>query len=60
VKGAAGCLAYYQKLGAKRAKLPYEIDGVVYKVDRIDWQQELGFVARAPRWAVATSSPPKR
>jgi DNA ligase (NAD+) len=57
VKGAEGCLEYYAAMGKKRAALPYEIDGVVYKVDRLDWQRELGFVARAPRWAVAHKFP---
>jgi len=57
VKGAEGCLEYYAAVGKKRASLPYEIDGVVYKVDRLDWQRELGFVARAPRWAVAHKFP---
>jgi DNA ligase (NAD+) len=57
VKGAEGCLDYYAKIGKKRASLPYEIDGVVYKVDRLDWQAELGFVSRAPRWAVAHKFP---
>jgi DNA ligase (NAD+) len=57
VKGAEGCLEYYAATATKRASLPYEIDGVVYKVDRLDWQRELGFVARAPRWAVAHKFP---
>ena len=57
VKGAEGCLGYYAAIGKRRAALPYEIDGVVYKVDRLDWQRELGFVARAPRWAVAHKFP---
>jgi DNA ligase (NAD+) len=53
VQGIDGCLAFFRKIGAKRDALPYGIDGVVYKVDRYDQQRELGFVARAPRWAIA-------
>ncbi|MDY6941926.1 MAG: NAD-dependent DNA ligase LigA [Pseudomonadota bacterium] len=55
--GVEGCLDYYQKMGEQRPRLPYEIDGVVYKVDRVDWQNILGYVARAPRWAVAHKFP---
>ncbi len=51
-------LAYYHDLGARRAQLGYEIDGVVYKVNAVEQQQRLGFVARAPRWAVAFKFPP--
>lgn len=46
-------LAYYRAMEARRAALPYDIDGVVFKVDRTDWQERLGQVAKAPRWAVA-------
>ncbi len=46
-------LAYHRDMEAKRAKLDYDIDGVVYKLDRIDWQDRLGFVSRSPRWAIA-------
>ncbi|MHA7840654.1 MAG: NAD-dependent DNA ligase LigA [Gammaproteobacteria bacterium] len=51
------CLQYYQKLQQQRASLPYEIDGVVYKVNDLALQQRLGYVSRAPRWAVAHKFP---
>jgi DNA ligase (NAD+) len=52
-----GLLAFHREIGAKRATLPYDIDGVVYKVDRRDWHDAIGFVARAPRFALAHKFP---
>jgi DNA ligase (NAD+) len=57
VKGVAGLLGFYRALEAKRPKLPFDIDGVVYKVNRLADQRSLGFVARAPRFAVAHKFP---
>jgi DNA ligase (NAD+) len=57
VTGVDGLLEYYDHIGSRRADLRYQIDGVVYKVDSIEQQAELGFVARAPRWAVAHKFP---
>ncbi len=57
VKGAEGLLGFYEKVGAQRANLPFDIDGVVYKVNALAHQAELGFVSRAPRWAIAHKFP---
>ena len=57
VAGADGMLAFHREVLARRGSLPYEIDGVVYKVDRRDWHDRLGFVARAPRFAIAHKFP---
>ncbi|HZW21970.1 NAD-dependent DNA ligase LigA [Noviherbaspirillum sp.] len=57
VKGAPGLLDFFHGIGAKRKQLPYDIDGVVYKVDRVEQQAVLGFVSRAPRFAVAHKFP---
>jgi DNA ligase (NAD+) len=57
VDGILGCLAYYENIQQKRDKLPYEIDGVVYKVNSRRLQDVLGFVSRAPRWAIAHKFP---
>ena len=57
VKGVDECLDYYQQLIKQRDALPFDIDGVVYKVSRMDWQNNLGFTAKAPRWAIAHKFP---
>jgi DNA ligase (NAD+) len=57
VEGVIGCMEFYSRVGQQRSGLPYDIDGVVYKVNKLEWQRELGFVSRAPRWAVAHKFP---
>lgn len=57
VEGAQGLIDLYTKLGEDRATLGYDIDGIVYKVDRLDLQARLGFIARSPRWAIAHKFP---
>ncbi|TDO98330.1 NAD-dependent DNA ligase LigA [Marinomonas balearica] len=57
VTGIQGCLSYYETLSQARPELTYDIDGIVYKVDSIAKQEQLGFIARAPRWAIARKFP---
>ena len=57
VEGAQGLLEAYREMEGLRPRLGFDIDGVVYKVDRLDWQQRLGFVSRSPRWAIARKFP---
>ncbi|MFT5176704.1 MAG: DNA ligase (NAD+), partial [Gammaproteobacteria bacterium] len=57
LRGAAACIEYYRAIGLRRDQLGYEIDGCVFKVDRVDEQERLGQVSRAPRWAVAYKYP---
>jgi DNA ligase (NAD+) len=55
-----GCIDYYEEIAAKREKLPYEIDGIVIKIDRLDLQARLGTISRSPRWAIACKFPPSQ
>jgi DNA ligase (NAD+) len=55
-----GALSFYREVERRRADLPYDIDGVVYKIDRLDWQRRLGQIGRAPRWALAHKFPAQR
>jgi DNA ligase (NAD+) len=57
VRGANGLIAFHRAIAEKRDGLPFDIDGVVYKVNRLDWQRQLGFRTREPRWAVAHKFP---
>ena len=57
VTSIEGCLDYYRHMGTLRSRLPYQIDGVVYKVDNVELQRRLGFISRAPRWAIAHKFP---
>ena len=57
VQGIAACEAYYERMQERRDQLPYDIDGIVYKVNDLSLQQRLGFVAKAPRWAIARKFP---
>ena len=57
VDSIEGCLQYYREMSTARATLPYQIDGVVYKVDDVNLQRKLGFISRAPRWAIAHKFP---
>ena len=59
VEGVEGLVDFHERMGRERMSLPYDIDGVVYKVNRLDWQLQLGFVTREPRWAVAHKYPPQ-
>ena len=57
VEGAEGCIQYYQKILSQRDSLPFDIDGVVFKLNDIQQQQQAGFVSKAPRWAIAYKFP---